>query len=171
MSTFDFLKIKKTVNDLQSHIGKVRNEIRDLQAEREKIAKAPATREDVKSFLFSRIENKGSDYSRTFNDLAINLAMRPDRLNRTADTPVMTVTRGDMAATPYTIEGAVCAFLDGVLRQGIAAAIDAAPWPADSMPIAERQRQLGAAALGADETDTDDGEILRHANDSGISIY
>jgi hypothetical protein len=171
MSAFDFLKIKKTVNDLQSHIVKLRDELRSLQVEREKIARSPATREDVKNFLFSRIEKKGSDYSRVFDDLTHGLAIRPDRMNRTSDAPVMTATRGDMAVTPFTIEGAACAFLDGVLKQGISAAIDAAPWPADAMPIADRQRQLEILDTSIAKLTSDEGEILRHAHESGLTIY
>jgi hypothetical protein len=171
MSAFDFLKIKKTVNDLQSHIVKLRSELSSLQDERAEIAKAPATREDVKNFFFSRIDKKGEDYARIFDDLARGLASRPERLGRTSDAAIMTATRFDMMPTALTIEGAACAFLDSVLKQGVSAAIDAAPWPANAMPIADRQRQLETLDARIAGITAQEGELIRHANESGLAIY
>jgi len=171
MSAFDFLKIKKTVTDLQTHLIKLRSELQSLQTEREKISQAPATREDVKNFMFARIDKKGGEYTQIFDDMVRSLAIRPDRLSRTADVAVMTATRPNLNPTEFTLEGATCAFLDGVLKQGVSAAIDAAPWPANAMPAADRQRQLEILDASIADVSAQEGEILRHAHEAGIAIY
>ncbi len=150
MSAFDFLKIKKTVTDLQTHLIKLRSELQSLQTEREKISQAPATREDVKNFMFARIDKKGGEYAQIFDDMVRSLAIRPDRLSRTADVAVMTATRP---------------------KQGVSAAIDAAPWPANAMPAADRQRQLEILDASIADVSAQEGEILRHAHEAGIAIY
>jgi hypothetical protein len=172
MSAFDFIKIKKTVTDLQSHVTKLRGELERLRAEREQVASAPATREDVRDFLFAQIDKKGGDYAKVFHRMAYNIAKQPDRLDRLRETAIMTATpTGNETVTPYTIEGAACAFLDAMLKQGLAAAINAATWPSDAMSIADRRRSLDALDTRIAELSAEEDEILRHANQSGLAIY
>jgi hypothetical protein len=172
MSAFDFIKIKKTVTDLQSHVTQLRGELKSLRAEREQVASAPATREDVREYLFAHIDKKGADYTKVFHRLAHTIAGLPDRLNRMPDTAIMTATpTGDINATVYTVEGAACAFMDTMLKQGIAASIKAAPWPSEAMSVADRRKHLDALDTRIAELSAEENEILRHANQSGLAIY
>lgn len=171
MSAFDFLKIKKTVSGLHAHVSKIREELASLRDERERIAKAPATREDVKNFLWAHVDKKAEDYTSVFDFTVINLASRPERMNSLPSTAIMTATRPNQAATAFTIESAACALFGDLLKKGIANAVEAAPWPADAMSLAERQRRLDALDTSIAALASEEGELLRHAHQSGLTIY
>lgn len=171
MSAFDFLKIKKTVTDLQSHVHRLRAEQERLRAERDRIAKTPATREDVAEFLSRQIDKNSADYLRVFHGLLADLAARPDRLNASPETRVLTATRPNIAPTVFTVESAVSVFLGETMKESLEAIIQAAPWPADAMPIVKRNQRLAELDATLAELSAEEDEILRHANQSGLSIY
>lgn len=171
MSAFDFIKIKKSVDDLQSHVRQLRAEQERLQAERDRIAKAPATREDVAAFLSKQIDKKSADYLRVFHGLLSDLATRPDRLDKLVGTNVLTATSQSMTPTAFTVESAVSAFLGETMKRSLAAIIEGAPWPADAIPLEKRKRRLDELDATLAKLSEEENEILRHANLSGLAIY
>lgn len=171
MSAFDFIKIRKSVEDLQAHLRKLRAEQARLQAERDMIAKAPATREDVAVFLSKQIDKKSSDYLRVFHDFLKNLAARPDRLDMLPNARVLTATLPNMAPNAFTVEEAVSAFLGEMMKHSLAAIIKDAPWPADAMPLEERKRRLDELDATLAELSAEENKILIHANQAGLTIY
>lgn len=139
---FDLSFLRKSAADLVSGVRDYRGQIERLKREREDIANAPATRDEVKDMLRASIALQAKKYLAGLGDQLTSLARGH---NVQADGEVRGI---NLASTsnatfgPMLLNRALCGLVGPVLYDSLAASVDAMAWPAGSRPLQGRDEAI-----------------------------
>lgn len=178
MALFDFKSIKQSLQGVASHVRQVRKEIEKLKREREDVAGAPASREDVKKMARAWMDVRAAEYQDRLQ-VTMGEAIKQASSSRPEDgvgPQAMTLVGawhqiGGVVPGPAAVDGALCAFFGPALADSVCKVIDQMKWPApEGLPLPERTKKLAnldekIAALVAEEMD-----LVSSARSAGITL-
>jgi hypothetical protein len=177
MGLFDFGSIKKSLQGVAAHIKQVHKEIETLKREREDIAGAPASRDDVKQMVRQWISQRAAVHQKrlavTMHNMITNTS---DLLSNNGAPEMMTVAGayhkiGGVAPGGEAVDGAMCAFFGPALADGLCKMVDTMEWPAaEGLSMAERTRKLEGLDARIATLTTEADEMTRSARAAGIVI-
>jgi len=170
---FDFNVFKKNVNDLAEQIRKIRSEIETNKQRRDLLTMAPPTKADMTAILHARIDALAEGY--------------PERLASHLQ-PWMAINASDLRANPLgflfanrqnyggqlgnassLVEG-LSYLLGDQLKQSVARAIEAAPWPDGAVSLADRDKEIKKLGEKIVQLETEEASLQKQAADAGIII-
>ncbi len=165
--------IRASVQTLRSEVDGLRNKLEKAKREREELAAAPVTQEDVINMLCAYVDRTADEYPRHLADSVARFVMNSKRTVEGPNQPVPLLSApAHVGIPPSTLsleKGIFFAFRTQV-KDGIKAVIKAAEWPKNARSLAEREAKLPAmdaeiAAL-CQELDA----LVSEAAAAGISI-
>lgn len=165
--------IRETVQNLRGEVDTLRSKLEKAMREREELAAAPAARADVVAMLNAYIDRQADAFPARLSD-SLALFIRHAQKTATGPTqpmPLLSVpSRLGTSPTPASLEeGIFFAFRDQV-KAGIKAAIEAAPWPDNARPLAEREAKLVAMDEEIASLSKELDALASEATAAGISI-
>lgn len=170
---FDFNLFKKNVNDLAEQIRKIRSEIETNKQRRELLKMAPPTKDDMIAILHARIDALAEGY--------------PERLTKSLQ-PWMAISAAELHVQPmgFLIDsgqnyggqiGNTGALVEGFayllhdqLKQGVARAIEAAPWPDGAVSLVDRDKEIKKLGEKISQLESEEARLQQLAAESGIII-
>ena len=133
---FDFLGVKGQVQKLATQLKKLREDIEQLQREREDVVNAPATKDDVKAQVKAWIAAQAAEYNAGFaGQLA---ALSCNALVPGHAVAINLASTSNSIFGPMLFNRALCGLLGPALYESMASSIDAMTWPAGSLPMEGR---------------------------------
>lgn len=171
---FDFLSIKKSVQDLSKQVSELKGKIETLKRKREDVATAPAALVDIKARVAALLEERAAVYSKGFRRQMDVFARNPERIAAAGamkqDLMMSMPPEAGQMASVFTLEMGLSALLkDGILN-GLMAQIDAMDWPDQGLPFAERVQALGKIDAEIAQLEYDLSTLNQAARSAGISI-
>lgn len=171
MGLFDFSSIKKSIASIGSEATKLRTELEKARREREELAAAPITREELTDALCDWIDRIGESYPRhlvsTVSHIRDHAEINPQSL--TVPPALLTVHGG--GSSPQVQPAALCFLLADVLKDGMRRAVEALPYPtAPGLPRAEKVEKLAALDKQIAKLEADLLELRNDAEAAGVSL-
>lgn len=171
---FDFLTVKKTVQDLASKARSLKEKIEQLKKQREDIATAPAAKSDIKAQITQAIEERSKQYEKHFRrqmDRFVRAPARAAEPGQLRQDLLLTITpdNGQMPSF-YTAEAGMAAIFKRLMLEGLHAQVDAMDWPEQGLPAAERAKALGELDTSIAKLESELSDMLGSARSAGISI-
>lgn len=176
---FDFLKLK---NEIASIGGKVRSSralSEKLRRQRENLATAPATKEDILRLMLEQVEEAAARYPERLLQ-AINATTACGKATSTdpheggecfEPVGVFTARRHPtVAPSVYDVQSSLCFILQPQIKEALERAIKEMPWPAGAMPVAGRAAELERLDREIAELDAEAEELRKAAEAAGIAI-
>lgn len=140
---FDFSFLKKSAGDVVANVRSARKQIEQLKRDREDIANAPLTKDDVKGMLKGHIAAQSKKYQGALGHQVLELARGCNVVNPEGDRHAITFANTrDATFGPMLLDRAFCGLFGTALYDSLAAMIDAMAWPAGSRPIQGREDAL-----------------------------
>lgn len=178
MSIFDFKSIKKSLQGVAAHVREIRKEIEKLKREREDVACAPASREDVKKMTLAWMDLRAADYQ---DKLRVTMGEAIKRASSSqpgegVGPQAMTLVGawhqiGGVAPGPVSVDGALCAFFGQTLADSVCKVIDQMKWPAaEGLPLAERAKKLASLDQKIDALVAEERDLVSSARSAGITL-
>lgn len=168
---FDFLNLRKTVDSLVGNVRDVRAKLETLRRQREEIAVAPATREDVIAILHARIDAGARSYLKNLDLVVapvINKAHRGNAENFTHS--ILAAPESGQAPDLKCLESGLFFALNQQMKEAITRAVSQIEWPGSAVPLATRSKQLEKLDAEIAVLEKEEGELTQHANEAGITI-
>lgn len=174
MAMFDFLAVKKTVQDLAGKARSLKEKIEQLKKQREDIATAPAAKSDIKAQITQAVEERAKQYEKHFRRQMDRFVRAPARVTDPAQLRqdlllAITPDNGQMASF-YTAETGMSAIFKRLMLEGLHAQVDAMDWPEQGLPAAERANAIHELDESIAKLETELRELLGSARSAGISI-
>lgn len=171
---FDFLSIKKSVQDLAKQVSELKGKIEALKRKREDIATAPAALVDIKARVTALVDERAAVYSKGFRRQMDAFVRKPERIAEPGalkqDLLMGLTPEAGQTASVFTLEMGLSALLkDGILK-GLMAQIDAMDWPEQGLPFSERSSALEKIDAEISQLEYDLNALNQAARSAGISI-
>lgn len=171
---FDFLSIKKSVQDLAKQVTELKKKIESLKRDREDVATAPAALVDIKATVSALLDERAASYAKGFRRQMEVFVRKPGRIGEPdalKQQLLMGVPPGaEQIASIFTLEMGLSALLKDVIHKGLMAQIDAMEWPEQGLPMVERARQLAKMDAEISQLESDLNALNQAARSAGISI-
>ena len=142
MALFDFLGLKRGVQNIVAQIDSMRQRLEKLRREREDVAGAPSAREDAIATWNKLIDDAGAAYPKNLASVANIFHSNGGKLNNMLKHEVSwgmllgTHSNGNVSA----IVPALAFLLRDDIKAGIARALNEMPWPANAMTLEKRAK-------------------------------
>jgi hypothetical protein len=175
----NLLSFKKSVASLAADVQKVRDAIEKLQQQREEVATAPATREDVKAMVEQWITGKAALY---LKKLRFNMDEFIANPRQALADPVQIENRmslfgksrqlGEYAMYPGPeLQDEAMSLLFGPhLVKAMHVAIDAMEWPPNALPLAGRAERLAELDEKISKLSAEEAEVVAEARNAGVTF-
>lgn len=174
MAMFDFLTVKKTVQDLASKARSLKDKIEELKKQREDIATAPAAKSDIKAQISRVIEERATQYEKHFRRQMDRFIRTPARITDAAQLRqnlfLAIPPENGQTASFLTSEMGMAAIFKKLMIDGLHAQVDAMEWPDQGLPAAERARAILELDDSISRLELELSEMLGSARSAGISI-
>lgn len=171
---FDFLSIKKSVQDLSKQVSELKGRIETLKRKREDVATAPAALVDIKARVATLLEERTAVYSKGFRRQMDVFARKPERIADAGamkqDLMMSMPPEAGQTASIFTLEMGLSALLKDEILKGLMAQIDAMDWPDQGLPFAERVQVLAKIDAEIAQLEYDLSTLNQAARSAGISI-
>lgn len=177
---FDFLSVKKAVKSLEERHQAIRNQVLELHKKSETIRYAPAAREDVLIFVRQWLQESANGFARTLQDGAIQFAKSPGNPNAGRFRSLVTLggapgtkaapVSADYGITQPEVAQSLCALMGPMLLDGVLDAINSMSWPANALPMANRERKIEEIGQQIAELEKEAAEIVNQAREIGINL-
>ncbi|KFB74351.1 MAG: hypothetical protein AW09_000358 [Candidatus Accumulibacter phosphatis] len=170
-----FSRVKAAISGLKSDLSTVEKSIAAEQAELDRLRKAPVPLEDIRQVLATVVASRAAK-GRTL--LAANLLylqnhpqeIAGDQRNLEPRVSILTACRPDQAATPQSVEVAVCALLEHEILAGVQRFLDQVDWPESGPPIADRPKLIAEAERRLSKATEAREELRRSAASAGVLL-
>lgn len=171
---FNFNSLKQSVDALVQQVRDIRKQIADLQNRREKVEKAPPSRGDFKVAFDKFLDGQEAKWLQSLASSFEFFHRHPGRL-----------VDGDALNSHMTLFGVarhtkdvdqtrgfdgLFAALVPTMREELHARIDALPWPADSLPLAGRDKAIEDIDQQLEDLMTKEAELVTAAARAGVVI-
>jgi outer membrane murein-binding lipoprotein Lpp len=171
---FDFLSIKKSVQDLAQQVSQLKQKIEALKRAREDLATAPAARVDIKATVSALLEERAATYAKGFRRQMDAFVRKPDRIGAPGalrqELLMGIPTEAGQISNLFTLEMGLSALLKDAIHNGLMAQIDAMEWPEQGLPMAERKLALEKMDADISTLESDLNALNQAARSAGISI-
>lgn len=176
---FDFLGLKKTLSDVAGQVSELRSQIEKLQRQREDIATAPATREDVKAMVTSWVAGRSAEYVKRLQFNMQEIVSNPsDFQDENAVNGRMTLfgrTRQQgglgMFPGPELEDMAICCLMGPALVKSLHETIDSMDnWPKGGIPMRDRAKEIQKLDEKISRLVEQESSIVSAAADAGVRI-
>lgn len=171
---FDFLSIKKSVQDLSKQVADLKGKIETLKRKREDIATAPAALVDIKKRVTALVEERAAAYSKGFRRQMDVFVRKPERIADpgalTHDLLIGVTPESGQTASLFTLEMGLSALMSDAIIKGLMAQIESMEWSDQGLPFSERVQALEKIDAEIAKLEQDLNAIHRDARAAGISI-
>lgn len=172
MKLFDFSSLRDLVKSASEKKRDLDTRINELQRKRDALAGTPASRADVKAFLEVRIKSAAQRYESRLRGALTPLVTLGARLNihdqgQHGVSPTLG-RGGDLDV--QGLDDVLCGLYEAQVRKTIFEAIDRMDWPANAMEATQRKEQLARLDEQLDRLMIEREELVRTANEAGVSL-
>jgi hypothetical protein len=167
---FDFLGLKKTVASMGEQVRELRVQIETLKRQREELAAAPHSRDDVLAILSSRIDREGAVYAHRLRHAIRPVINRGPGISNDVYVPIMTAEKDNVPAGPKTIENAFCLFFNAQMKEAVAAALAGIEWPDGAVSHIDRVAKLTKLDREIDALEAEETELAKQAAAAGVIL-
>jgi hypothetical protein len=168
----DFLVFKKSIDTLVANLRDVRNRIELLRREREELASAPATRDDVIAILHRRIDSAAAGYLKNFTETALDPIVRKahrgdyDQYNH----PIIAAPAVGNAPSFANLEAGIFFMFKDTVKAAVADAVRRAEWPVGAVALTERAGRLQQLDDEISKLESEESELSRYASEAGVIV-
>ena len=172
---FDFSLLKKSIGDLAGGLTSKRVEIEDLKQQRQALAKAPGTRDDVLDLILQEMDSQADGYvanlqaSISFMQYGVHRHMGKNSKHQV----IRVATAPEHVNTPPVIddiEAALCYVIRPQMRAAATKALQAMEWPAGAEPLKGRAARLAKLDKRIGELENEARILREEAAKAGILV-
>ena len=165
---FDFRDLKKTIAAIGGKVRTAQHELETLRRRREEVAAAPTSKASAIRAMQDRVDAQAEAHKRVLFANLDPLILKGDAAR--VDAPFLAATRHGTAATAQSIEAGICLAFGDQMKQAIAKAIEAMPWPEQSMDTATKAAELAKLDDGIEQAENELSSLVGEAQSAGISL-
>lgn len=172
---FDFLSVKKSVDDAAARMAVLRTELQELQSKRQNVHLAPAAKDDVKAMVSRWVREGAGTHAATIRETVANMARNPsamanhiDRAKQLASLGGARTPLGELPAQEFG--QAICLIFGKQIDEAILREIDAMEWPVNAVPQAKRTEMVAALDEKIVANETEQADIVNKAAEVGLRL-
>lgn len=173
---FDFLKLKNEVASIAGKVKDVRAAAEKLKRQRENLAAAPATKDDIIRLILAQVDEAAARYPARLRD-AIDYTTtcgQPSHIGINGKhLPVGIFTVREHRNIPPTIsdiQDSLCFFLRSQIKSAIEIAFEDMPWPDGAQPVEGRAAALEKLDCEIAKLEAEETSLRQAASAVGIVI-
>lgn len=171
---FDFASLMRPLQGLKSRAGALGEEITALNALRNRVQSAPATRADVKAMLAHWVDAKAAGFAGSFAATIREFVNRPALMqgHGRVHQVVSLISRASMAGDTESsqLDRTMCALFGPQVKQALIAVVDAMEWPEEGLPLAERAKEIDRIDQLLEKLQGELAGLTRQAAAAGINL-
>ncbi|WP_288129978.1 hypothetical protein [Accumulibacter sp.] len=167
--------MKDAISGLKLDLATVEKSIADEQAALDRLRKAPVPLDDIRKLLSSVVASRATKGRALLAESLRYLQNHPqevagDLRHVEPRVSILTACRPDQAATPQSVEVAVCALLEHEILAGVQHFLDQVEWPESGPPIADRPKLIAEAERRLSKATEAREELRRSAAAAGVLL-
>jgi hypothetical protein len=173
---FDFLKLKTAIVGVGEHMAGLRSEKEALKRQREELAAAPGTKDDMISIFHDHIDQTAAKYSGRLQR-AIEQSLNHGRDMHTGPNGrpqlgLLSLARENYSTpcSPLDIESSLFFVIGPAMKAAVADAINAMEWPADAQPLAGRAAEISKLEKKIAVLEQSEQDLRRDAAAAGVVV-
>lgn len=175
MGIFDWKLLRSSVDTLVGQVRAIATELETLKREREDIAAATAAKEDVIEHLNRRIDAVAAEYPSDLTRVLGGFLQgdKTDRLSGPTFGLGALLPQANGAGTgmsAQTLMHGLAFLLRDQLKASVLQAINAAAWPENTLPLAERRRRLADLDDRIGKLEAQEAEMREKCAAAGIAL-
>lgn len=167
---FDFSPLKKLLSDAGEQMRTRQVQLEKLKREREDIAAAPTSREDVIRALHDRIDKAADTHMDIFASAMRPLILKGDTARLDAPLPIVATAKSGSAPTPASIEAGLCLVMGDQMKAAATRIIEAMEWPSGALDDAVKQKKILELDSKISGMEAELTALVNSARAHGVSI-
>lgn len=173
---FDFMKLKNEVASIAGKVRDVRAQAEKLKREREDLAAAPATKEDIIRLMMAQVNEAAARYSARLRDAIDHTTTcgQPAHIGtngKPCSVGIFTVREHQTnPPTVADVQDSLCFFLQGQIKSDLERALKDMSWPAGAQPVEGRAAALEKLDRKIAELDAEETDLRQAAAAAGVVI-
>jgi hypothetical protein len=177
MFNFDINPLRKSIAELSGQVRELRQTIERKRREREDIATAPPSFEDVYDVFVGWMDRTRDDYLKRLRFTwgsafaSVEALQNPEQVTRRMTLAGKTKHVGGLGGDLGSdVDGILCCFFGDQVREALKKAMLSDAWPAGGLPIKQRAAKLKELDAELERLTRKHDELTAAANNAGIRI-
>lgn len=168
----DLLGFKKSIDTLVTNLRDVRGKIELLRREREELAVAPATRDDVIAILHRRIDAEAASYLKNFTKTTLGPIIKKAHGGNTDqyNHPIIAAPECNNPPSFPALEAGIFFMFKDPVKAAVADAVRRAEWPVGAVALTERAARLQKLDDEISKLESEESELSRYASEAGVIV-